>query len=345
MNCFACHGGSVAGQTIEGLPNAQIALETLYADIRRTKLRLDAPLSQMDLGSIAVPMGTTVGTSNAVVFGIALMTYRTKDLDLRPFRAPPKLVHHDMDAPAWWNVSKRERLYIDGFVERNHRALIPFVMDQRNSGKKMRGWEDDFKKVMAYIESLEPPKYAFDIDEALAEKGRAVFNNNCADCHGSYGDNPTYPSRIVPIDEIGTDRVRLDALTVEHRKGYGESWFANYGADDTVDDPGGYQAPPLDGIWASAPYFHNGSVPTLWHVLNSEERPQIWRRPDNDGYDQERVGLQVDSIDKLPEDLRGDLRREYFDTSVSGKSAAGHTYPDRLTDEEKKALLEYLKTL
>ena len=80
-------------------------------------------------------------------------------------------------------------------------------------------------------------------------------------------------------------------------------------------------------------------------MLNSEERPQIWRRPDNDGYDQERVGLQVDSIDKLPEDLRGDLRREYFDTSVSGKSAAGHTYPDRLTDEEKKALLEYLKTL
>jgi mono/diheme cytochrome c family protein len=345
MNCFACHGGSVGGQAWEGLPNAQIALETLYADIRRTKKRLNLPLSQMDLGSIAVPMGTTVGTSNAVIFGIALMSYRDKDLNLKPFRFPPLLTHHDMDSPPWWNVSKRKRLYIDGFVEKSHRALVPFVMDQRNSGPRMRGWEDEFRKVFAYIESLEPPPWAHDVDRRLAITGRKVFNHNCASCHGTYDDDPDYPARIIPIEDVGTDRVRLDALTPEHRRGYHECWFARYGKDDTIMDPAGYQAPPLDGIWASASYFHNGSVPTLWHLLHPKQRPVIWRRPDNDAYDFEKVGLQVEILETLPSSLRGDVRREYFDTRVRGKSAAGHDYPERLTESEKRAVLEYLKTL
>ncbi len=345
MNCFACHAGQVAGQTVEGLPNAQLALETLYADMRRTKIRLNEPLSPMDVGSLAVPMGTTVGTSNAVVFGIALMSYRDRDLNLRPFRLPPIVVHHDMDAPAWWNVSRRQRLYIDGFVEKNHRALVPFVMDQLNSGPKMRSWEDEFRQVFAYIESLEPPAWPYDVDEDLARRGEIVFRANCATCHGTCDEQPAYPSRIVDIDEIGTDRVRLDALTVDHRRGYHESWYAHYEADDTVLDPGGYQAPPLNGVWASAPYLHNGSVPTLWHLLRPKQRPPIWHRPDNSDYDAERVGLAVQVLEQLPDNLRTDERREYFDTRVPGKSAGGHEFFEDLDEDQLQALLEYLKTL
>ena len=109
--------------------------------------------------------------------------------------------------------------------------------------------------------------------------------------------------------------------------------------------PSGYVAPPLDGVWASAPYFHNGSVPTLWHVLNSEERPVIWQRSEND-YDTQRVGLQVDEFSKLPSSLRrADQVRTYFNTKRFGKSSGGHTFPDELSNDEKRALLEYLKTL
>ncbi|HVK98342.1 MAG TPA: hypothetical protein VM553_00945, partial [Dongiaceae bacterium] len=43
----------------------------------------------------------------------------------------------------------------------------------------------------------------------------------------------------------------------------------------------GYLAPPLYGVWASSPYFHNGSVPTLRQVLRSDERPGIWARQDS----------------------------------------------------------------
>ena len=209
----------------------------------------------------------------------------------------------------------------------------------------MPSWEDEFREVYAWLESLEAPLYPFAVDAPLAKQGEAVFNNHCAGCHGTYGAEETYPNTIVSIEEVGTDPVRLGALSPEHRHGYGQTWFANYGEHETVDDPGGYVAPPLDGIWASGPYFHNGSVPTLWHVLHSDQRPTVWRRTEN-GYDQQKVGLEIATFDALPSDVKsGRERRKYFDTTKNGKSAAGHTFPDALSEDEKHAVLEYLKTL
>jgi hypothetical protein len=87
-------------------------------------------------------------------------------------------------------------------------------------------------------------------------------------------------------------------------------------------------------------------VPTLWHVLNSSQRPRIWRRTSDDGYDRQKVGLEIETFDALPARIRSNAeRRRYFDTTKKGKSAAGHTFPDKLSQEEKRALLEYLKTL
>jgi hypothetical protein len=175
--------------------------------------------------------------------------------------------------------------------------------------------------------------------------GEGIFNRSCAECHGTYGEKGDYPERLVPIKEVGTDRVRLDALTPAHRRSYGQSWFNDYGKKPNIDNPGGYVAPPLDGVWASAPYLHNGSVPTLWHVLNSSERPVVWSRSE-DGYDTKRVGLEIKTFKELPEEASSPAeRRRYFDTRVLGKNAAGHTFPDKLTPDEKQAVLEYLKTL
>ncbi len=93
------------------------------------------------------------------------------------------------------------------------------------------------------------------------------------------------------------------------------------------------------------PYFHNGSVPTLWHVLHPDERPAVWRRSE-DGYDQHRVGLEVTGYDALPNDVEdAEQKRTYFETRIAGKSAAGHRFPDELSPREKLAVLEYLKTL
>jgi hypothetical protein len=140
--------------------------------------------------------------------------------------------------------------------------------------------------------------------------------------------------------------VRLEALTPDARKRYADSWFADHGRHPTTLDPGGYVAPPLDGVWASAPYFHNGSVPTLWHVLHPDQRPVVWLRSE-DGYDRQHVGLEVESFDTLPRAAytSATQRRRYFDTRRPGKSAAGHEFPSALSEPERQAVLEYLKTL
>jgi mono/diheme cytochrome c family protein len=345
MNCFACHGGKVLGKTIPGLPNSHFALETLTADVRRLKLRLRKPLTRMEVGSLVMPLGKTNGTTNAVMFGVALMAFRDAELNLYPDRIPPKMVHHDMDAPAWWHFKRKEYIYIDGFARKGHRALMQFMLVHENGPAQFKEWENDFRDVFAFLESLQPPPYPFSINKDLTGQGERIFNDTCARCHGSYGSEPSYPEEIIPLDEVATDRVRFDALRKQDRKGYHESWFNHFGQTDTVFEPEGYVAPPLDGIWASAPYFHNGSVPTLWHVLNSQDRPAVWRRSEN-GFDEDRVGLLVDEFDKLPSSIRStEVVREYFNTDRFGKSARGHTFPDELSDSEKLALLEYLKTL
>ncbi|HEY6563547.1 MAG TPA: cytochrome c, partial [Pirellulaceae bacterium] len=351
MNCFACHGGRVLGQPYPGAPNADFELETLTEEIRQTKLLLGKPFSRMDVGALVMPLGTTRGTTNAVMFGVSLMAFRDADLNVRPHRPHPRMTHHDMDAPPWWHFGRKASIYIDGFAQKNVRGLMQFMLVREYGPEKFREWEPDFRDVYAYLESLRAPKYPFLIDDGLADQGRELFERTCAECHGTYGETPSYPERRVPLAELGTDPIRLTALTPRHRRSYHASWFANYGAEAIVEDPDGYVAPPLDGIWASAPYLHNGSVPTLWHLLHPRERPEVWRRLGS-AYDRQQLGLVVESVETdrpgahgVTSSLSRRDRRRIFDTRVPGKSAAGHDFPDALSDDEKRAVLEYLKRL
>jgi mono/diheme cytochrome c family protein len=345
MNCFACHGGKVAGVVMPGAPNTHIALQTLMDDVRTIKLKKAKKLTHMDFGSLMVPLGTTRGTTNAVIFGVALATYRDYELNFRPDNPPHRMVHHDMDAPPWWNVKRKSHLYADGFAPRSHRSLMQFMMVPQNGPKQFAEAEPYFEKIYDYIMTMEAPKYPYPIDRDLAERGRIAFERNCAECHGTYGPGGEYPNVNVPIDEIGTDRVRYDALGFEAFDFYEKSWF-NRKSDAPVNkNPEGYVAPPLDGVWASAPYFHNGAVPTLWEVLNPSERPLVWKRTE-DGYDVQKVGLEVERMSTVPPEAATAVeKRYYFDTRKWGKSAAGHTFPDKLAEDEKRAVLEYLKTL
>jgi mono/diheme cytochrome c family protein len=346
MNCLACHQGKVAGRVFGGAPNSLYAMETLYDDVRATKMRLGKTLSHMDLGGMFMPLGGSTGTTNAVMFGVVLLAHRDADLNLVAKFSPTATTNHDHDAPPWWHFHRKKRLYIDGFAPKGHRPLMQFLLVKENGPEKFRIWEKDFAEVYAYLESLRPPKYPWKVDTALAEKGEQVFRRNCATCHGTYGKNGRYPEKLAPIDVVGTDRVRLDALSAEHRRRYGRSWFASFNKPPVTEAPGGYVAPPLDGVWASAPYFHNGSVPTLWHVLHPDRRPRVWRRTSDDGYDRVKVGLEIEAHESVPAEIDSKAeRRRYFDTSKFGKSALGHTFPNKLDDEEKRAVLEYLKTL
>jgi hypothetical protein len=105
-----------------------------------------------------------------------------------------------------------------------------------------------------------------------------------------------------------------------------------------------YKVRPLDGIWATPPYLHNGSVPNIYALLSpvSERPPKFWLG--NREYDPVNVGYRFDKIDGGFE----------FDTSVRGNHNTGHEFNDgkgdgiigpKLTPQERRALVEYVKTL
>ena len=95
----------------------------------------------------------------------------------------------------------------------------------------------------------------------------------------------------------------------------------------------------MQGIWAAAPYLHNGSVPTLAELLKpAAERVKTFKV--GQAYDIVNVGLAVDQ----PE-FNFELETTDCSDRNSGDSRCGHEFGTGLSAEEKKALLEYLKTL
>ena len=345
LTCLSCHGGKVAGRSMPGLGNSHFALATLTHEVMRSWMLAGGKPAPWQLSRLTAHLGASNGTIDAQVFSIQLTALRDDEMNVHFDAQMPPYAHHDLDAPPLWHVKRKSRLYIDGFAEKTPRTIMQFSLYPANDSATIKGWEDDFRDILAWIESLEPPKYPFAIDRELAARGEPIFRRTCAECHGTYGADGKYPEKCVPIDVVNTEAVRLTGMPPEHRRRFGTGWFGEEGKRTAVEKPAGYVAPPLDGIWASAPYLHNGSIPTLWHLFHSDARPVVWQRSE-DGYDQHRVGLEVTTFDDLPAATKDAAeRRRYFDTRLSSKSAAGHTFPDDLDEDEKQAVIEYMKTL
>jgi len=107
--------------------------------------------------------------------------------------------------------------------------------------------------------------------------------------------------------------------------------------DNPADPKMVYKGRPLQGIWATAPYLHNGSVPNLWEVLlPAAQRSKTFYLGSRE-FDPDKVGYQTD---------KSDDNSFRFDTSLPGNLNAGHDYGnDKLTEPDRKALVEYLKTM
>jgi len=347
IDCMLCHGGSIMGQSYLGLGNSTLDAHALFQELAWANgLRAKLPFSYCNAR----------GTNEAGGFAVFLLGYRNPDLTLRTPRKPLGL-HDDLceDVPAWWLMKKKRTMYFTGATDaRSVRSLMQFMMHPLTTRDEFDKAEPAFRDVLAFLTSLEPPKYPFAIDSAKAARGRETFNATCTRCHGTYGESWTYPNKVIPLAEIGTDPSRHRGIEPAFGKEYSESWFGQeksgwFMSGSPLRMTPGYQAPPLDGVWATAPYLHNGSLPTLQDVLNSKARPTIFTRSfktDEEAYDKTKVGWKVTVLEK-PADptLPPIARRKVYDTTQPGRSNAGHTYGDHLTDAERAEVMEYLKTL
>jgi hypothetical protein len=247
------------------------------------------------------------------------------------------------DFPSLWNQQPREGLQLhwdgdnDSVDERNLSAglgagITPVTADHERI-RRVRDW----------TWTLPPPAYPWKVDAAVAARGEPLYRKACASCHGDhrFKEGVISGSRIgqvEPIERIGTDRHRLDSYTEAFAANQYSLFPDSRYRFTRFRKTHGYANHPLDGIWARAPYLHNGSVPTLRDLLDApERRPQSFFRG-YDVFDQQKVGFVSDVAEE------NGRRFSRYDTTVPGNGNGGHVYGTTLTDDEKAAIVEYMKT-
>lgn len=325
------------------------------------------------------------------------------------------------------NVGEVYGVFGDFHPTPDAQAVMKVDYATRNSAN-LRG----LRALERLIEILEPPKYPWPVDEALAAQGRELFGTGaqqkgaCWSCHGAVPGTPrlfnpaTWDTKLMdvgtdnrqyrvlrrqadsgtmvgsglapllpavkPVDSVAyllkvavvggilqkalpftagpelpgqaaqvraedeatlrapanrSLRERLLART-ELAKGLAQEAAPRPAAPG--DGPFKYEARVLRGIWAAAPYLHNGSVPTLADLLEpADRRPAAFAVGPE--YDPERVGLAAVQAPASRVMQTTTCEEQKTTGWASGNGRCGHEYGLQMTPAQKRALLEYLKTL
>lgn len=354
--CFSCHAGEVNGKVILGIGNSensnQYGLKNgvkfvnwrVKRRYRKDSLTLDA---YEDFGKYLTAMAPNIQTNNPVVNPAAriaesCMRYRNP-VDLTYDTVQYKIRSYNLasDTPALWHLKKKNALYYTAVGRGDFTKLLfqASVLGIRDS-TAARKTQQSFTHIIAWISKLNPPKYPKEIDSGKAQVGKIIFEKHCSNCHGTYGSNETYPNKVVNLEVIKTDPVYAEyASEGEIVAWYNKSWFSQSKPYSWFEPEQGYIAPPLDGIWATAPYLHNGSIPTIYDVLNSTTRPKYWERfKDSEKYDWQKIGWEYKSKSL-------DTGKKTYNTTLPGYGNEGHYFGDKLTETQRMQIIEYLKTL
>lgn len=311
--------------------------------------------------------------------------YATRDIALAKKPRYEVLEHFVADSkPAtWWSLKYKNRWLSDGSVVAGNPILTNILWNEIGRGtdlKILENWLDDNFKVIQDLTtatfSTEPPAitdffHFSEKDLEMAKEGELIFENTCAKCHGNYLKVWNYPgSEIFPVEEqiktlmleypqptkvknMGTDPQRwqgmksleqLNDLSISKRFGI------------KIESQKGYVPPPLIGIWARWPYFHNNSIPNLCALLTPEnKRPKtFWMGAANNtetDFDFDCNGYPL--YDKTPKKWKQQGPMYFYRTSKVGMSNKGHskmlidkyTGEERFSRRQKRALIKYLQSL
>lgn len=287
----------------------------------------------------------------------------------------------DSKPAVWWNVKYKTRWLSDGSIVQGNPVLTNFLWNEIGRGVDLRaleGWMTNNRSLIndltAAVFATEAPAYLDflpedTLDISMARRGQVHFENHCMSCHGRYEKawehqdasaskrqlaqttKLTYHTHT-PVFNVGTDPGRYRGMRAFaqdlNRLQISKS------IQTIVEPQEGYVPPPLIGIWARWPYFHNNSAPSLCAVLTAgTHRPAKYVAgpavdPDKD-FDSDCVGYPV--VSKAPAAWK--KNQEYwYDTTREGLSNRGHDEgiflrdgAELMTPEQKRELIEFLKTL
>ena len=378
INCAMCHASSVRARATEpptiypGGPSHQTAeqqyLRFLFACASDPRFTADTLMNE-------IAKNVRLSTVDALLYRFAIIPATRRGIlqlqeqdawmkrnpdwgrgridpfnpvKFRTLKQPVDNTIGNSDMVGLWNLKQRRGLALhwDGLNTELKEVVLSSAIGDGATTKWVdrdnRNWDNttpretsSLRRIQNYIENLPAPKYPFPIDQPLAAAGSKVYATECASCHAPGGART---GTIIPVAEIGTDRHRLDmwtpaAAAAYNAYGAGHDWkFSHFRTTQ------GYVSLLLQGVWLTAPYLHNGSVPNMTALLEPVERrpTQFWRG--YDVYDPINLGFVTEGEDAKKAGTT-------IDTSLPGNSNAGHTYGTNLPADSKRALIEYLKTL
>lgn len=369
LGCTGCHSGKAAGILIPGLGNKAIDSYQIGKDLIGVQRLWGLGSKNKDfkyVHSKAMNFAKVISDKNlsnlvkGVVSDSTIKTFFYKEQGLK---YPKDMGRAQVKVPHLWGVAqKREAgIFNDGSLSGDSYAWIfGAELFASDSAEHLRAVLPEIKYLTdEVLGKLLPPKYPFHLNEERVARGEKLFGESCIKCHGDHPRDfeglPIYNTpKVIPAIKVGTDNEKLRAISEEFVSLVQRSTLSDILTFNEKSIRKGYFAPKLWGIWARFPYLHNGSVPTLYHMmLKPKDRPSIFSVKDaGEKYRFDPVFNGLTLYDKkMNQTLKlkaklGD--RNIYDISKEGLSNKGHyfnKYFDKLTHNDRLAIVEYLKSL
>jgi hypothetical protein len=294
-------------------------------------------------------------------------------------KAPQVPLNAPVSFPHLWGVRQLKWFHWDGntnsLMERNIGQAMGLgaIADLQTGASTISPL--NIHTLESFFSRLTPPDWPEDhfgaVDTASEQyrRGATLYVQHCASCHDRQEGGHKSPRGSITygVQELGTDplRARNFAERLEHQKPFtrelqavaekvknhadmGPNSGEHRGPLDLPDEQIGwlttlgYVARPLEGVWATAPYLHNGSVPTLDDLLKPDEERPVCFPLGHREYDPVKLGY-VSEFSKVPAAEQSHFF--VYDTRIDGNSNRGHNYGTHLASYDREALLEYLKVM
>ncbi|MGH7617712.1 MAG: cytochrome c [Gemmatimonadaceae bacterium] len=312
-NCAACHTGSWKARPDErlvvrlGMPAANLNIGAfftfLFKSARDPRFTAEYLLPLMEHDSPPLNAVDRALYARLIIPGMkAGLVKRANMFDVFFNGTHPEFGYGRVDALNPWKLNQLAPLYPGGIPDSEAIGTVDFpaIWNQKIRQQMALNWDGDSPKVRdrnvgaafgagasaetidmegielvsQFLLTLPAPAYPYHVDSSQLARGGRVFGQYCASCHAEGGARY---GTVEPLDSVRTDPNRLHIYTerfnqqlLDYGKGY--AWKIT-----SMRKTNGYANAPLDGIWARAPYLHNGSVPTLWDLLTPEAQAERWQ--------------------------------------------------------------------
>lgn len=342
------------------------------------------------LRSVGARHPTTIGLDTSLAQVALSLAHRSDDefasFDRNRERHPKAEILStfvaDSKPAVWWNLKYKNKWLSDGSVVSGNPIYTNFLWNEIGRGTdlhELESWFDENQETIRDLTtatfSTEAPRItdffpAQAIQIERAKRGEVLFNQACSKCHGTYVKTWSLPGtenlpavellkttevryfKDTPIINVGTDPNRRLGMT-SLEKGLNPLAISKKNGI-VIRTQKGYVPPPLVGIWARFPYFHNNSAPNLCAVLTrTSDRPKTYWSGEaldqNTDFDSECVGYPTG--ERVPSAWK-DKAEHLYDTSKAGLANTGHDERIFLKDgveifnhDQKLEIIEFLKTL